>query len=136
MKNDRLPRDTCDTRDRRRASVTSVTTVTGQSGFMPKATKPLVIRRGQRVPYYKGSLHEIDARRGYIVGMMVRGVPKMSIHGVVKAVFNRQWRTVDRDIALVTEASKWRERARTGYGRISLYETLVKMKLIKDETTK
>jgi hypothetical protein len=101
-----------------------------------KPAKPPVIRRGQRVPYHKGSQREIDARRGYVVRLMVRAVPKMAIHDVIKATFNRQWRQTDRDIALVTEASQWRERVRSGYGRMSLYEALVKMKLIKDDAPK
>jgi hypothetical protein len=92
---------------------------------MTPPTKQPIIRPGQRVPYYKGSQREIDARRGYVVRLMVRAVPKMAIHDVIKATFNRQWRQTDRDIALVTEVSQWRERVRTGYGRISLYEAFV-----------
>jgi hypothetical protein len=84
---------------------------------MPKATKPPVTRRGQRVPYFKASQREIDERRGHIARMLARGVPKMLIHGVIKAMFNRQWRTVDRDIAFITgQASKWRERVHQGFG--------------------
>jgi len=81
-----------------------------------KPAKPPVIRPGQRVPYHRGSQREIDERRGHISRMLARGVPKMAIHGVIKAIFNRQWRTVDRDIRFITgEASQWRERVRTGY---------------------
>jgi hypothetical protein len=102
-----------------------------------KPTKPPVIRRGQRVPYHRGSQREIDERRGHIARMLARGVRKMDIHALVRAMFRREWRTTDRDIAFITgQASQWRERVRSGYGRISLYEALVKMKLIKDDAQK
>ena len=101
---------------------------------MPKATKPPVTRRGQRVPYFKASQREIDERRGHIARMLARGVRKMDIHAVMRVMYHREWRTTDRDIAfIVGQASQWRERARSGYGRMSLYEALVKMKLIKDD---
>jgi len=102
---------------------------------MPKAIKSPVIRRGQRVQYFKASQREIDERRGHIARMLARGVRKMDIHAVVRVMFHREWRTTDRDIAfIVGQASQWRERVRSGYGRMSLYEALVKMKLIKDDT--
>jgi len=91
-----------------------------------KPAKPPVIRRGQRVPYHKGSQREIDARRGYVVRLMVRAVPKMAIHDVIKGHIQPPMATDRQDIALVTEASQWRERVRSGYGRMSLYEALVK----------
>ena len=103
---------------------------------MPKATKPPVTRRGQRVPYFKASQREIDERRGHIARMLARGVRKMDIHAVMRVMYHREWRTTDRDIAfIVGQASQWRERVRSGYGRMSFYEALVKMKLIKNDTS-
>lgn len=103
---------------------------------MPKATRPPTIRPGQRVPYFKGTQAEIDARRGHIARMLARGMPKAAIHGVVRTMHHRQWRTTDRDISfIISQASQWRERARRGYGRISLYEALVKMKLIPENAS-
>jgi hypothetical protein len=103
---------------------------------MPKAIKPPVTRRGQRVPYFKASQREIDERRGHIARMLARGVRKMDIHAVMRVMYHREWRTTDRDIAfIVGQASQWRERVRSGYGRMSFYEALVKMKLIKNDTS-
>ena len=69
--------------------------------------------------------------------MLARGVrkmDKMDIHAVVRVMFHRQWRTVDRDIAfIIGQASQWRERARSGYGRMSLYHAFKKIGLIKDD---
>ena len=59
------------------------------------------IRPGQRHPYRKGTQTQIDERRGYVMRLMDRGVPKMLIHTVIKTKFHRQWRTVDRDIDLI-----------------------------------
>lgn len=99
-----------------------------------KPIKPPVIRRGQRVPYRRGSQREIDERRGHIARMLAQGVRKMYIHALVRVMFNRQWRTCDRDIEFITgQASQWREHVRSGYGRMSLYEAYVKMGLIKDD---
>ena len=93
-------------------------------------------RRGQRVPYFKASQREIDERRGHIARMLARGVRKMDIHAVMRVMYHREWRTTDRDIAfIVGQASQWRERVRSGYGRMSFYEALVKMKLIKNDTS-
>jgi len=101
---------------------------------MPKATKPPVTRRGQRVPYFKASQREIDARRGYIARMLARGVRKMDIHDVMRVMFHREWRTTDRDIAfIIGQAAQWRERARTGFCRMSLCDAYKKMGLIKDD---
>ena len=102
---------------------------------MEPTTQPTrLVRPGQRVPYHRGSHREIDERRGHIARMLARGVRKMDIHALVRVIFHRQWRTTDRDIAFITgEASKWRERVRSGFGRMSLYEAYVKMGLIKDD---
>ena len=100
-----------------------------------KPAKPPVIRPGQRVPYFKASQREIDARRGYIARMLARGVRKMDIHAVGRVMFHREWRTLDRDISfIVGQASQWRERARTGFCRMSLYDAYKKIGLIKDDT--
>jgi len=88
------------------------------------------------VPYFKASQREIDERRGHIARMLARGVRKMDIHAVMRVMYHREWRTTDRDIAfIVGQASQWRERVRSGYGRMSFYEALVKMKLIKNDTS-
>ena len=70
---------------------------------MIKLPKRRFIRPGQRVPYRKGTQREIDERRGYVLRLLARGAPKMAIHAVIKHRFNRQWRTVDRDIFIVTK---------------------------------
>ena len=96
-----------------------------------------MIRPGQRVPYRKGTVAQIDERWGNISRMLARGLRKMDIHAVVRVIYHREWRTTDRDIAFILgQASQWRERARTGYCRMSLYDALVKMKLIKDDAPK
>jgi hypothetical protein len=69
---------------------------------MTPPQKQPVIRRGQRVPYFRGTQREIDQRRGYVGRLLARGMPKMAIHDVIRCMFNRQWRTVDRDIAFIT----------------------------------
>jgi hypothetical protein len=70
---------------------------------MSDTKKQPIIRPGQRVPYHRGTQSQIDARRGYVVRLLIRGVPKMAIHGVIKHTHNRQWRTVDRDIAFISK---------------------------------
>jgi hypothetical protein len=96
-----------------------------------KSGKQPVIRPGQHHPYYKGSQSEIDQRRGYVMRLLIRGVPKMMIHGVIKDRFNRQWRTVDRDIAFVTRlGNTWLTRARAGHHQNSLSEMIGKLKFI------
>ena len=100
-----------------------------------KPIKPPTIRPGQRVPYRRGSQREIDERRGHLARMLARGVRKMDIHAVGRVMFHREWRTLDRDISfIVGQASQWRERARSGYGRMSLYDAYKKIGLIKDDT--
>ena len=100
-----------------------------------KAKRPPTIRRGQFHAYHRGSQREIDERRGYLARMLARGVRKMDIHAVGRVMFHRQWRTLDRDIAfIVGQASQWRERARTGFCRMSLYDAYKKIGLIKDDT--
>lgn len=90
-----------------------------------KNGKPPVIRPGQRVPYHKGTQAEIDQRRGYVARLLARGVPKMAIHSLIRIMFARQWRTVDRDIALITgPANTWLTRARAEYRQTSLPENL------------
>jgi len=102
-----------------------------------KPIKPPTIRPGQRVPYRRGTQREIDERRGYLARMLARGVRKMDIHAVGRVMFHRQWRTLDRDIAfIVGQSSQWRERARSGYGRMSLYDAYKKIGLIKDDAPK
>lgn len=103
---------------------------------MKKVSCP-VIRPGQRHPYRKGSQSEIDERRGYVARLLTRGVSKMAIHGVIKRRFNRQWRTVDRDIAFVTSlANTWLTRARAGHHQNSLSEMMEKLKFICGDSTK
>jgi len=72
---------------------------------MRDVKKQPVIRPGQRVPYRKGIRREIDARRNCVAKLLADGVRKMEIHRLIKSQFNRQWRTVDRDIRFVTRAS-------------------------------
>jgi hypothetical protein len=67
-----------------------------------KPTKPPTIRPGQRRPYVKGTLAQIDERRGAVARLLARGVSKTAIHRFVRTKFSRQWRTADRDIAFVT----------------------------------
>ena len=50
----------------------------------------------------KGCQREIDERRGCVARLLARGVPKMTIHRYIRQKFNRQWRTVDRDITWLT----------------------------------
>lgn len=103
--------------------------------MMEPTTQPTrLVRPGQRVPFHRGSQREIDERRGYIARMLARGVLKMDIHALVRVMFQREWRTTDRDIAFIMgQASQWRVRVRSGYGRMSLYEAFVKMGLVKDD---
>jgi hypothetical protein len=70
-----------------------------------KSIRP-IIRPGQRVAYQKGSPGEIDRRRKYIAGLLARGLRKMEIHRRTRKRFNRQWRTVDRDIEFITRGSR------------------------------
>lgn len=64
-----------------------------------------IIRPGQRVPYRKGSRKEVTQRRNRIARMLARGARKMEIHRRIKKQFNRQWRTVDRDIQFVRQTA-------------------------------
>jgi len=72
---------------------------------METMKKP-VIRPGQRVPYQKGKPDEIARRRKYVARLLARKLGKMEIHRRTKKRFNRQWRTVDRDIELISRASR------------------------------
>lgn len=93
--------------------------------------KPSVTRPGQRVPYRKGTQAEIDQRRGYVVRLLARGVPKMAIHSLIRILFARQWRTVDRDIAFVTGlADTWLTRTRAEYPQTSVSDTLANLEMI------
>jgi len=71
----------------------------------PKLARP-IIRPGQRVPYQKGKPEEIARRRKYVARLLARKLGKMEIHRRTKRRFNRQWRTVDRDIEFIGRASK------------------------------
>ncbi|MGD0252387.1 MAG: hypothetical protein ABSC01_06780 [Verrucomicrobiota bacterium] len=71
---------------------------------MMSPAKQSAIRSGQRVPYRKGNRREIDKRRDCVARLLADGVRKMEIHRHIKNQFNRQWRTVDRDIQFVTRA--------------------------------
>ena len=82
---------------------------------MAKTRKKPVVRPGQRVPYRRGTQAQIDERRGYIAGLMARGLPKMIIHALVRTRFNRQWRTTDRDIDEIGSCGhNWLLRSRGG----------------------
>ena len=87
---------------------------------MTTTPKPPKIRPGQRVPYQKGTQARIDERRGYVMRLMARGVPKTLIHAVIKVAFHRQWRTVDRDIDFIGGCGHtWLTRTRGGCSQSS-----------------
>jgi hypothetical protein len=89
-----------------------------------KTSKPTAFRPGQHHPYHRGTQAQIDERRGYVMRLMGRGVPKMLIHAVIKTMFHRQWRTVDRDIDLVGDSGyKWLTRTRGGHTQITASES-------------
>lgn len=73
---------------------------------MTRPLKQPTIRAGQYVPYRKGTQAEVDRRRGYVVRLLARGVTKTGIHMLVRRLHAREWRTADRDIALVRRAAK------------------------------
>jgi hypothetical protein len=56
------------------------------------------------VPYHKGTRHELADRRTFVAQQLARGVPKMSIHRMVRERFNVQWRQCDRYISWLTRA--------------------------------
>ena len=92
--------------------------------------KPPVIRSGQRVPYQKGTQAQIDERRGYVMRLMVRGVPKTLIHAVIKVAFHCQWRTVDRDIDFIGSCGHtWLTRTRGGHRQITTSKSLVNLQI-------
>jgi hypothetical protein len=79
-----------------------------------------IIRPGQRVPYHKGTQQEIFERRGCVLRLLARGLPKTAIHNVIKHTYNRQWRTTDRDIASIAAiANTWLARRRAREYRCS-----------------
>lgn len=67
-----------------------------------KTTKPPTIRPGQRRPYVKGTLAQIDQRRGFVARMLDDGATKTEIHSAVRQRFNIEWRQTDRYIDFVT----------------------------------
>jgi hypothetical protein len=70
-----------------------------------KPTKPPTIRPGQRVPYRKGTLAQIDERRGFVARMLDTGATKTEIHQAVREDFNVEWRQCDRYIAFAIGTS-------------------------------
>jgi hypothetical protein len=78
----------------------------------PKAIKPPVIRPGQRRPYVKGTLAQLDERPGFVARMLDTGATKTEIHAAVRQRFNIEWRQTDRYIAFVTGADTRLARAR------------------------
>jgi hypothetical protein len=67
-----------------------------------KLPKRRFIRPGQRNFYRKGTLAQIDHRRGFVARMLDAGATKTQIHRAVREKFNVQWRQCDRYIAFVT----------------------------------
>ena len=67
-----------------------------------KPDKPPVIRRGQKRPYIKGTLAQLDERRGFVARMLNAGATKTEIHTAVRERFNIEWRQCDRYIDFVT----------------------------------
>jgi hypothetical protein len=67
-----------------------------------KTTKAPVVRCGQHRPYVKGTLAQIDQRRGFVARMLDEGATKTEIHRAVRQKFNIEWRQCDRYLAFVT----------------------------------
>ena len=67
-----------------------------------KPIKPPTIRPGQRRPYVKGTLAQLDERHGFVGRMISSGARKMEIHRAVRERFNIEWRQCDRYIDCVT----------------------------------
>jgi hypothetical protein len=82
-----------------------------------KPTKTPVIRRGQRRPYIKGTLAQIDQRRGFVARMLDAGATKTQIHSAVRQRFKIEWRQCDRYISWVSETRL--PRTRTEHGQIT-----------------
>jgi hypothetical protein len=80
--------------------------------------KPTVIRRGQRVPYRKGTQAQIDERRGFVARLLVKGLTKTQIHRAVRERFNIQWRQCDRYLAFVASPNTRLARVRVKHRRI------------------
>jgi ribosomal protein L23 len=58
-----------------------------------------IIRPGQFKPYSKGTMSQIDERRGFVARMLFAGATKAQIHRAVRARFNVEWRQCDRYIS-------------------------------------
>ena len=78
---------------------------------MNKIVKTPVIRPGQRRPYVKGTLAQIDQRRGFVARMLDAGATKTQIHSAVRQRFKIEWRQCDRYISWVSETRLPRTRA-------------------------
>jgi hypothetical protein len=78
--------------------------------------KTPVIRRGQRVPYRKGTQAQIDERVGYCVRLLAFDLTKTQIHRAVRKRFNIQYRQAARYLDLIYRGGKlvdrWHARAR------------------------
>jgi hypothetical protein len=63
-----------------------------------------VIRKGQFVPYRKGTHRQIDERIGCVTRLLRAGKTKSQIHHAVREKFSVEWRQCDRYIAWLTKA--------------------------------
>jgi len=70
---------------------------------MKTDAKQPVIRPGQRRPYRKGTLAQLDERHGFVARMLDAGATKTEIHRAVRQRFNIEWRQCDRYIAWLTK---------------------------------
>lgn len=62
------------------------------------------VRPGQRKPYVKATLQQIDERHGFIGRMLRAGKTKTKIHRAVREKFGVEWRQCDRYIAWLTKS--------------------------------
>jgi hypothetical protein len=101
-----------------------------------KAIKPPMIRRGQRRPYVKGTLAQLDERRGFVARMLDSGATKTEIHAAVRERFNIEWRQTDRYIAVVAGADTRLARARVEPCQSPRDEYLLKLAKMYEDALK
>lgn len=73
------------------------------------------IRKGQRKPYHKATLEEVEDRIDYCLKLIIRGCTKAEIHRQMRDKFNVDWQVVD-SIYIVRAEKLRRERAAMSTG--------------------
>ena len=105
-----------------------------------KLPKRRFIRPGQRNFYRKGTLAQIDHRRGFVARMLDAGATKTQIHRAVREKFNVQWRQCDRYIAFVTGTNTGTDtrlaRVRVGVSQTLLNKMHADLKFIYGDNAK